>query len=44
VEPYVEAGVTWWLENINPWRFEWDEEGPWPFETMRQHILEGPPA
>jgi probable F420-dependent oxidoreductase len=44
VEPYAEAGVTWWLENINPWRFEWDEEGPWPLETMRQQVLKGPPA
>ena len=23
VGPYAEAGATWWLENINPWRYGW---------------------
>lgn len=43
VAPYATAGVTWWLENINPFRFGWRMQGPWPFETMRERILQGPP-
>lgn len=43
VAPYAEAGVTWWLDNINPWRFGWDMKGAWPFEAMRERILQGPP-
>ena len=41
--PYAAAGVTWWLENVNPWRFGWDMQGAWPFEAMRERILQGPP-
>lgn len=44
-QPYAEAGVTWWLENINPWRFGYNPatgEG-WPLEAMRQRIFQGPP-
>lgn len=40
---YAQAGVTWWLENVNPWRFGWDMHGPWPVEAMRERILQGPP-
>jgi alkanesulfonate monooxygenase SsuD/methylene tetrahydromethanopterin reductase-like flavin-dependent oxidoreductase (luciferase family) len=40
---YAAAGVTWWLENVNPWRFGWQMEGPWPVEAMRERILQGPP-
>jgi alkanesulfonate monooxygenase SsuD/methylene tetrahydromethanopterin reductase-like flavin-dependent oxidoreductase (luciferase family) len=43
VAPYAAAGVTWWLENVNPWRFGWDMEGSWPVEAMRERILQGPP-
>jgi probable F420-dependent oxidoreductase len=35
VKPYAEAGITWWLEDLNPWR------GPLP--QMRERILKGPP-
>jgi hypothetical protein len=35
VTPYVEAGVTWWLEPIDPWRGS--------LEEMRQRISQGPP-
>ena len=41
VAAYAEAGVTWWLENVSPWRFGW-EKGPWPLEAMRERILQGP--
>jgi hypothetical protein len=25
VAAYEEAGVTWWIESIDPWRFGWTE-------------------
>lgn len=43
VAPYAAVGVTWWLDNINPFRFGWTGQGPWPFEAMRERILQGPP-
>ncbi len=43
VAPYAAAGVTWWLENVNPFRFGWRMQGSWPFEAMRERILQGPP-
>ncbi len=43
IEPYLETGVTWWIEQINPWRFQWGvTDGPWPVEAMRERILQGP--
>ena len=41
VEPYAEAGVTWWMEEIHPTR--WGTNDNWPLEAMRQRILNGPP-
>jgi alkanesulfonate monooxygenase SsuD/methylene tetrahydromethanopterin reductase-like flavin-dependent oxidoreductase (luciferase family) len=47
VAPYAEAGVTWWLEDISPWRFGWKWEDPsWSPDAermMRERILQGPP-
>jgi alkanesulfonate monooxygenase SsuD/methylene tetrahydromethanopterin reductase-like flavin-dependent oxidoreductase (luciferase family) len=43
VEPYIEAGATWWLEDVSPWPFGWTWQGPWPFEAMRERIRGGPP-
>jgi alkanesulfonate monooxygenase SsuD/methylene tetrahydromethanopterin reductase-like flavin-dependent oxidoreductase (luciferase family) len=43
VAAYEEAGVTWWIESIDPWRFGWTEGGPWPSEAMRDRIRQGPP-
>jgi hypothetical protein len=42
VSDYVAAGATWWLEDITPWRFEW-ESGPWPVAAMRERVRKGPP-
>lgn len=36
VQPYVEAGATWWSENINGWRGS--------FKEMRERIRQGPPT
>ena len=35
VEPWIEAGATWWSENINSWRGSLKE--------MRERIEQGPP-
>lgn len=46
VAPYARAGVTWWVEPVDPWRFGWSWEEPWnPKATaqMRERILQGPP-
>jgi alkanesulfonate monooxygenase SsuD/methylene tetrahydromethanopterin reductase-like flavin-dependent oxidoreductase (luciferase family) len=42
--PFVEAGVTWWLEDITPWSMpNWEEGEQWPLEAMRDRIRKGPP-
>ena len=46
VKPYVDVGVTWWVEPVDPWRFGWSFEVPWdPKATvlMRERIRQGPP-
>jgi alkanesulfonate monooxygenase SsuD/methylene tetrahydromethanopterin reductase-like flavin-dependent oxidoreductase (luciferase family) len=43
VTAYEEAGVTWWIESIDPWRFGWIENHPWPAPEMRARIQQGPP-
>jgi hypothetical protein len=40
---YEQAGVTWWLEGISPWRFGWQGSGGWPLAAMQDRILSGPP-
>jgi probable F420-dependent oxidoreductase len=42
VAAYAEAGATWWLENIHPWRFGWQGQGAWPLDAVREYILAGP--
>lgn len=43
VAAYEEAGVTWWVEGISPWRFGWQGDGGWPLTAMRDRVLMGPP-
>lgn len=43
VAPYAEAGLTWWLEAIAPYRFGQGFDGKWPVEALRQRVLQGPP-
>lgn len=43
VAVYAGAGATWWLEPIVPWRFDHSGQGEWPFDLMRERVLQGPP-
>lgn len=46
IAPYVDAGVTWWIEPVDPWRFGWSFEVPWAPEAtvlMRERVRQGPP-
>jgi alkanesulfonate monooxygenase SsuD/methylene tetrahydromethanopterin reductase-like flavin-dependent oxidoreductase (luciferase family) len=46
IKPYTDAGVTWWIEPIDPWRFGWSYEAAWAPEAtvlMRERIQQGPP-
>ena len=46
VERYAQAGVNWWFEPVDPWRFGWSFEVPWPGEAtvrIRERIAQGPP-
>ena len=45
IQPYADAGVTWWIEPIDPWRFGWSYEVPWAPEAtvlMRERVRQGP--
>ena len=46
VGAYVDAGATWWIEDVSPWRFGWDIEAPWtPAATdlTTTRVRQGPP-
>jgi len=36
------AGVTWWAEDLGPWRWQVDPGGPWPVEDMLGFVRRGP--
>ena len=46
VAPYIEAGATWWVEDISPLRMGWGWEDlwkPWEIEPLKARIQAGPP-
>jgi hypothetical protein len=46
INPFAEVGVTWWIEDISPWRFGHSWEIQWRPEFTRQMdelIRRGPP-
>ena len=46
VDPFREIGLTWWIEQIDPWRFGlgWqDLVTPAASQKMHERILQGPP-
>jgi alkanesulfonate monooxygenase SsuD/methylene tetrahydromethanopterin reductase-like flavin-dependent oxidoreductase (luciferase family) len=44
ITPYADAGLTWWIESVTPWRYGWQDAGRWPVERMRERVLLGPPG
>ncbi len=43
VQDYDDAGATWWLEDVSPWAFGWQWDGPWPIDQMNDRLRAGPP-
>ena len=46
IQPYAQAGVTWWIEDVSPWRFgnSWEVQWQREFsEQMSAMIRMGPP-
>ena len=43
VTRYQEAGVTWWLEAIAPYRYGKGFDEPWDIAALRERVLQGPP-
>ena len=43
VAAFAEAGATWWLEAIAPFRYDRGFDEPWPVEALRERVLQGPP-
>jgi alkanesulfonate monooxygenase SsuD/methylene tetrahydromethanopterin reductase-like flavin-dependent oxidoreductase (luciferase family) len=39
---HADAGATWWVEAVHPWRYGWADGAPWPLAAMRDRILAGP--
>ncbi len=43
VAAYAEAGATWWLEGIAPYRLGLDFDADWPLDAFHERIRQGPP-
>ena len=43
VREHADAGATWWIEDISPWAFGWQWDGPWPIDAMNDRVRAGPP-
>ncbi|HET6733810.1 LLM class flavin-dependent oxidoreductase [Mycobacterium sp.] len=43
VQSYDDVGATWWLEDVSPWAFGWQWDGPWPIDQMNDRVRAGPP-
>lgn len=41
-EAHEEAGATWWVEAIHPWRYGYTEGSAWPLGAMHDRIRAGP--
>jgi alkanesulfonate monooxygenase SsuD/methylene tetrahydromethanopterin reductase-like flavin-dependent oxidoreductase (luciferase family) len=44
VTPRADLGVTWWLEEIDPYKFGVRFKDEWPVEALRERVLQGPPV
>jgi alkanesulfonate monooxygenase SsuD/methylene tetrahydromethanopterin reductase-like flavin-dependent oxidoreductase (luciferase family) len=43
IQPWAEAGATWWLESIGPLRMGKTGDPLWTFDMLRARVLDGPP-
>jgi alkanesulfonate monooxygenase SsuD/methylene tetrahydromethanopterin reductase-like flavin-dependent oxidoreductase (luciferase family) len=43
LQPFHNASMTWWLENIYPIHYGSTWDGTWDTDAMRARILQGPP-
>ena len=43
LDAHADAGATWWVEAVHPWRFGYADGGPWPGAAMADRIAAGPP-
>ena len=39
---HADAGATWWVEAVHPWRYGWEEGAAWPLSAMHERIRSGP--
>lgn len=39
---HEEAGATWWVEAVHPWRYGYGDGQPWPLGAMEERIAAGP--
>ena len=39
---HADAGATWWIEAVHPWRYGYTDGGSWPLEAMQERIRSGP--
>ena len=39
---HADAGATWWVEAVHPWRYGYEEGSSWPLEAMHRRIDAGP--
>ncbi len=44
VGAFADAGATWWLEPIAPYRYDEGMAEPWDTERLRERVLQGPPG
>jgi alkanesulfonate monooxygenase SsuD/methylene tetrahydromethanopterin reductase-like flavin-dependent oxidoreductase (luciferase family) len=44
VGSFADAGATWWLEPIAPYRYDEGFAEPWNTEKLRERVLQGPPS
>ncbi|MCC6905928.1 MAG: LLM class flavin-dependent oxidoreductase [Anaerolineae bacterium] len=43
---YRDAGMTWWLESVSPFNYDWDGKNgkPFPVDAMYERVIQGPPG
>jgi hypothetical protein len=46
IDPFADLGITWWIEDVSPWRFGHPWEIQWSpdfTKAMHELIMRGPP-